>query len=146
MFSAFRTHLNFPFPLFSSSSAKPVSAPATIFHSVDLEKQDRAVEEDPHPFTTDNTVETNIWSGSIHDEERDGELSPKLGTRAYRERERSEKERRESREKDTMTRVVADNVREELGLPMQGQEHGGVAVKREMIRKEEAAEASSSHP
>lgn len=71
-------------------------------------------------------------------------MLPKLGTRAYRERERREKERRESREKETMTRVLADNVRVELGLPMQGHEHSGVAVKKEMVRTEEAAEGSSS--
>ena len=102
------------------------------------------MDEASHAFTTNNTVETNIWSGSLNEDEEEDSASPKLGTRAYRERERRKKERRESREKDTMSRVIADNVRVELGLPLQPpQEQGGVTVKKEMVRKEESADEPS---
>ena len=89
-----------------------------------------------------NSVETNIWSGDNEDESA-GPAASKIDTRAYRERERHEKEKRDSREKAQMTRIVADNVLVELGLPARGS--GGVEVRRELVRSEEAAEPPSSH-
>lgn len=143
MFTAFGTHINLPFPLFSSSSKNIASVPTTTAaRTVDLEKQDYILEEPPRALTTDKTVETNIWSGSIHEDEKEDPTSPKMGTRAYRERERRGKEKRESGEKEAMSRVVADNVCVNTSLPIQNQD--GVAVRRDLVRKEEAADGTST--
>jgi hypothetical protein len=66
-----------------------------------------------------------------------------MGTRAYRERERREFER----EKEVgMTRVLADNVRVEMGIELLGEEgkgkemgKEGVVVKTSLLRREEDA-------
>lgn len=153
VFSTFRTHINLPFALFSTSSQRNAIPESEsqygIQHqhaaSIDLQSQSQAHSISPsqNDFSyATNSVETNIWSGDNDNESADP-AAPKMGTRAYRERERRDKEKRDSRDKAHMTRIVADNVRVEVGLPLQGS--GGVEVRRELIRSEEAAKPSSYH-
>lgn len=144
LFSAFRTHINVPFPLFtplfttaSTKSAPSTQARRTSTNSADLEKQAYINDPTQHAITTSSPVETSIWSGD-DDEELDPN-APKMGTRAYRERERREMLKRESREKNE-ARVIRDEVVVDMGLLIQGEvEHGGVEVKREFVRMEEGA-------
>jgi hypothetical protein len=151
--STFRTHINLPFALFSASNKsnaipEPKSQSRTQHqhtasaHRVHLQPQPQAHSISPSQHAISyptKTVETIIWSGD--DDESVDPASPKMGTRAYRERERREKQKRESREKAQMTRGVADNVRVEFGLPIQ--DSGGVEITKELVRSEEAAESSS---
>jgi hypothetical protein len=129
IFSCFRTHLNIPFPLFTPSftSTEGHNNP-TLTQNFNVEKG--GTSSDTH-FITGSTVSTAIWSGTP-DEEKVDPLSPKLGTRAYRERERREKANRDSREKGIMTGALPDSHME------------GVEVKREMVRSEETTSPSSS--
>jgi hypothetical protein len=144
MLSAFKTHVNLPFPLFfsNSKSAPTTRIPRHSIGEVDLEKQAHAVEYPQPAFTKANTVETNIWTGSI-DEDEHGPAAPKMGTRAYRERERERREsaKRESKENDGAGRVIADSVH--VDLPIQGSEveHGGVAIRREVEQKSSFTDA-----
>lgn len=83
-FSVFRTHINLPFSHFNHKKSSP---------------KDHDIEASPYRFPASSEsqgVETNIWSGPtasgalrVEDEPIDP-LSPKLGSRAYRERERRE--------------------------------------------------------
>jgi hypothetical protein len=145
LFSAFRTHINVPFPLFTplftSSSMKSTDstrARRTSTNNTDVEKQVHVNYDTQHAITTSSPVETNVWSGD--DEHELDPSAPKMGTRAYRERERREMLKRESREKNEVARVLPDN-HVDMGLPLHGYEaeHGGVEVKREFVRKEEGA-------
>lgn len=144
LFAAFRTHINVPFPLFTpmftTSSAKSpnncTSGPKTRRTSSNSANFGNQAHTDPtqNAITTSSPVETNIWSGE-DDDELDPN-APKMGTRAYRERERREMAKRESREKNE-ARVIPDEVNVNMGLPIQGP--GGVEVKREIVQKEEDA-------
>jgi hypothetical protein len=51
---------------------------------------------------TARTVETSIWSSPIGEKEGPDPLSPKVGSRAYRERERRENEQGFGREAEDM--------------------------------------------
>lgn len=84
--SVFRTHFNLPIGMFSRSKQSSTTP--------DLESQVRR-----HSSSNSQTIETTIWSGpTAHGalrEDDDDEIDPsepKMGTRAYRERERREHE------------------------------------------------------
>jgi hypothetical protein len=68
-----------------------------------------------------------------------------MGTRAYRERERREFEREKEAEKKAMMRVLADNVRADMGIESLSEEGNkgkgkkGVVVKTILERREEDA-------
>ncbi|TVY39097.1 Pheromone a factor receptor [Lachnellula occidentalis] len=117
--SSFRTHINLPFPIHSRFTPHR-SSPTTqvqrehlnpiILPNIDLEAQYPRSSAHPglriplpSPVSTRSTVSTNIWSdgtaiatptSSKHIPETVGEYpsSPKMGTRAYRERERRERD------------------------------------------------------
>lgn len=71
-----------------------------------------------------------------------------MGTRAYRERERREFEAQKKEGKKEMTKVLADNVRVEMGIELlddeevgknSGKGKEGVVVKARLERREEDA-------
>ncbi|KAG0652332.1 Pheromone a factor receptor [Hyphodiscus hymeniophilus] len=137
LFSTFRTHINVPFPLFNPmltpSSAKTTNiSPArrASTNTADLEKQAHTEDTTQQAIVTSSPVQTNIWSGT-DDEELDPNV-PKMGTRAYRERERREMMKRGSQEKNDISRVIPDNVYVNMGHSVQS----GVEVKREFVQKE----------
>jgi len=147
VFSFFRTGLNLPSPLFSSSktSAKDRS------EKKDLDTASSIRQEKGLSLTNNSTtISTNIWSNTassatpktqsasrIHkdDDEEIGPLSPKLGSRAYREREKREVE---AEEKSCGTRNGSGH-----GGCKHETCHGcgkeGVLVKTLMERREEVA-------
>lgn len=113
--SSFRTHFNLPFP-FTSHHPSPTTQvqrgclnPVMLPH-IDLEAQFPKSSAHPgmriplpSPISTHSTVSTNIWSDGTaiatsappkHIPEPVGEYPsiPKMGTRAYRERERRERD------------------------------------------------------
>ncbi|KAL3419193.1 pheromone receptor 1 [Phlyctema vagabunda] len=110
VFGSFRTQLNLPFSLFKRSSCnKPhevctcenSSCPTAALRVIpDLEAQNyeqaqlKKTPEVVSPFAKTATVETQIWAEApVHSSaEDDDDGEPKLGTRAYRERERRELE------------------------------------------------------
>jgi hypothetical protein len=118
--STFRTHLNFPFPLLSSR--KPTTATSALSSIPDLESQGQSFAEEK------KTVQTTIWSPSSTAEESDIDpLSPKMGTRAYRERERREMlEAKKDNMGDGGRKVIADVVNVD-----------GVKVEKKVVRRED---------
>jgi hypothetical protein len=123
--STFRTHLNLPFPLFSfslPSSRKLTTATSALPSILDLESQGQSFAEEK------KTVQTTIWSPSSTAEESDIDpFSPKMGTRAYRERERREMlEAKKDIMKDGGRKVIADVVNVD-----------GVKVEKKVVRRED---------
>jgi hypothetical protein len=154
LFSIFRTHGAFPFPVFPSQTAEPtiISSPAkypsTTAQYIDPNPQ--YVEPHTHTHTpqriTSLKSSTNIWSSSPPSltytqgpspsgssptsDDEDYNLNPyhsKIGTRAYREK-------REKQSFEFTARVVADNV----VLPFLKEVGGkGVVVKKSFEVREE---------
>jgi len=101
-----------------------------------------------HSHTNTNT-NTNTHSNNAS-QDLDFDLdptAPKMGTRAYRERERREFEAQKEGKKE-MTKVLADNVRVEMGIELlddeevgknSGKGKEGVVVKTRLERREEDA-------
>lgn len=116
IFSTFRTQISVPFSFFSRKS----------FNVADLEAQTsqstrRGSVHNPHTShnATQPTVKTNIWSGHAHSsatappsarEESIDPLPPRLGSRAYRERERRERAGETQPRGKEHIRVIADEV------------------------------------
>lgn len=144
-FSFFRTSLNLPLPLFSSKHKAENP-------QIDLEAATPSRREKGLSLTaTPTTIRTNIWSCSSglaasasktqsqaqgHGNEDIDPFSPKLGSRAYRERERREME---AQQKRSSVSGVGVSERQDV---CQGYEKEGVVVKTLMERKEELASAS----
>ena len=142
LFSAFRTHISVSFPLFApvvTASTKPIALRRTSANKIDLEKQAHINNLAQPAITASSLVETKIWGGDVDDDLDPN--APKIGTRAYRERERREMIKRECRGKREIPRVLPDNVHVGMDLALQDSEteHGGVEVKHEFVQKEEGA-------
>ncbi|KUJ12930.1 uncharacterized protein LY89DRAFT_721757 [Mollisia scopiformis] len=128
LFSSFRTHLNVPIPLFGSRSAPSQAHTGKQTQLYDLEAQRFDIPRRGSGVIIP-TVKTSIRSGpapfvlphatsvpaAIHEEEDEDidPLAPKMGTRAYREREKREMQRRKDEEK--VAKVIADDVKVEMG-------------------------------
>ncbi|TVY34542.1 Pheromone a factor receptor [Lachnellula subtilissima] len=148
--SSFRTHINLPFPFhfsFTSHQQPPITQVQrrylnpVMLPNIDLESQYPQSSGRPgtriplpSPISTQSTVSTSIWSDGTsittsappkHVPETVDEYpsSPKMGTRAYRERERRERELEAVLEED---RGQADE--------------DGVVVQRIVERKESSVE------
>jgi hypothetical protein len=181
IFSTFRTHINLPTPLFTRTpkSTQPASRSPSVTYNlpnIPVNQLNIDLEAQHSSLVAPTTVSTQIWSGTslstqtphpgttstshipinthTHSKNASQDLeleldpmAPKMGTRAYRERERREFEA----EKKEMTRVLADNVRVEIGIELLGddvEENGGenkgkgkegVVVKKTLERREEEA-------
>ncbi|KAL2074949.1 hypothetical protein VTL71DRAFT_8729 [Oculimacula yallundae] len=111
IFSVFRTHLNIPSNIFAtspspakttkatSSRAEMVTHPSQSVSDIEVQTQSRnpyyprRPSSIPSQNTTTTTVSSKIWSKAAADHKPSCNCdphSPKLGTRAYRERERRE--------------------------------------------------------
>ncbi|CZR54625.1 uncharacterized protein PAC_04509 [Phialocephala subalpina] len=155
-FSTFRTHLHVPFPLFGYRSTSSPVDNGTQTQLRDLEAQYPTSSNFPRrtfsiPVSipgAGTTVQTNIWSPaplasptsttshakvapmSINEESDEDididPLAPKMGTRAYREREKREMQRRRmeerqlEKESEKINKIMADNVKVELGMETLG--------------------------
>jgi hypothetical protein len=156
LFSVFRTHGTFPFPVFPSQTAEPTIIPPPAKYPPNTTQyiDPNAQYVEPHPHTPQRITSlkdsTNIWSSSppsltytqgsstsaspsvsspVSD---DGDYNlnpyhPKIGTRAYREN-------REKKSFEFMARVVADNA----VLPFLKEVGGkGVVVKKSFEVRED---------
>jgi hypothetical protein len=122
IFSAFRTHITLPLPFFHKKRTTTSNADNDIEsqpQSYTSARRISAPSANPHHFldATQRTIETSIGSGPTtshsahHDEDSIDPLSLKLGSRAYRERERRESDGLKEKEgKKERSRVVADEV------------------------------------
>jgi hypothetical protein len=121
--SPYRTHSNLPYFIFSLKKTAPPAA-----DSIELQSQ-----------TLNNTlgsVETNIWSNADSDDDLDP-LAPRMGTRAYREREK-----RFHEQGDVGRGVIADTVTVDFGVSRGMKD--GVKVERKLERIEEVTALSSA--
>jgi hypothetical protein len=121
--SPYRTHSNLPYFIFS---LKKTAAPAA--DSIELRGQT--------PNNTLGSVETNIWSDPDSDEDLDP-LAPRMGTRAYREREK-----RLHEQGDVDRGLIADTVTVDFGVSRGMKD--GVKVERKLERIEEVTHPSSA--
>jgi hypothetical protein len=134
--SSFRTHLNLTFPLFHFSTRQ--NAPRYISSQINTNfRPDTQWQRYPTTTSSQHTfapnpkaVSTNIWSvsstahpcsptGRVHaqiDEDlKIDPISPEMGTRSYRERERKQTESRKSGSHERGgARVIADDVRVDM--------------------------------
>ena len=85
--SPFRTHSNLPHALAASNNLNTLSTFNTVEHHGRLQN-------DAASITTAGSIETTIWSNTDSVTALDP-LAPRMGTRAYRERERRIRERRD---------------------------------------------------
>lgn len=155
-FSTFRTNLNVPFPLFGRSTPSRLHV-GTQTQMQDLEAQYPTYPRRTSSIPS-TTTQTSIWSGpgpvtpSIHthvhanshvsstsppiDQEDEDQLAdldplaPKMGTRAYREREkhemlrRKEDEARKEKERQKAASIIADDVKIEMAADTKGSDKG----------------------
>jgi hypothetical protein len=106
-------------------------------NTCDLEKQAPSNDHTKAALTTSSAVETNIWSGDDDDDDELDRRLPRMGTRAYREREKREM-KQESRDKtEGSARVRADDVVVDMGPVC-------VEVKHEIVQKEELSPCFTS--
>lgn len=146
--TTWRTHLHLPFPCFSTLSvdkgkdieAQPTSRISSVSHitnpptTVSTTIWGQPFAQGASVQTTTKSHTSQLSASTLHSiDESIDPLSPKLGSRAYRERERREmeRERREAREA-VLAKKIAENA-----------ELGGVVVKTMSIEVREEGPSSS---
>lgn len=120
--SPFRTHTNLPYMLFAPNDS---AAPAAL----DTTTLPGRTRDTTAPLNPLGSVETTIWSNMISDDDLDP-LAPRMGTRAYRERER-----RLHQEEETHRGVLPDTVTVDFGTSRTNKEEIKVESKLEIVEE-----------
>lgn len=124
--SPFRTHTNLPYILFSSKT----STTNTPSENTGPQRQKQNITTSAVPTSS---IETTIWSSSDLDDDDLDPLAPRMGTRAYRERER----RLHQQERESHIGMIPDTVTVDFSASRTSRDE--IKVERKLERIEELA-------